>query len=109
MRTASTAFLAALVIAALFWGNCLSCPQARLADAHRCCPKGKQPVNECRTQALQNFEKADPQNVVSPAPAVVEMAAVEAPSPITRTAPTPDTAELYGPPDLLSLHSSFRI
>ena len=110
MRTATTAFLATLVVAALFWGNCFSCPQALLADAHRCCPKGTHEKSECRTQVLKQFEKADPQKVESPAPAIGEIAALAIPA-----VSAPDARPLefapaqHAPPDLLSLHLSFRI
>ncbi len=110
MRTASTAFLAALVVAALFWGNCFSCSQALLADAHRCCPKGQHGKSECRTQVLKQFEKADPQKVESPAPAIGEIAAVAIPAvPSSEFRPTEFIVAQHAPPDLLSLHSSFRI
>src|SRR5262249_23613020 len=32
MRTLSSSIMAALVVVALFWGNCFSCPQALLAQ-----------------------------------------------------------------------------
>ena len=56
--------MATLVIVALFWGNCFSCPQVLLASklqtpAHGCCHKTKQTNPGCHTQALQNFVKGD--------------------------------------------------
>jgi len=33
MRRVSSSLMTALIVAALFWGNCLSCPQMLLAAA----------------------------------------------------------------------------
>jgi len=52
--------MAVLVVVALFWGNCFSCPQVLLSAAqHKCCHRGKAPKSECNTQGLQNFVKAE--------------------------------------------------
>jgi hypothetical protein len=64
--------MAALIIAALFWGNCFSCPQLLLAaQKHGCCPHTKSVKTDCQTQGLRNFVKAE-----KSAPAVVAVAAV---------------------------------
>jgi hypothetical protein len=53
-----------LMVAALFFGNCFSCPQMLLASMphqpqHNCCP-GQQPVSaRCQTQGIQHFVKTD--------------------------------------------------
>lgn len=67
MRTFCNSVLAALIITALFWGNCFSCPQILLAARHRCCHKTKQASPGCQTQVLKQFVKAE---VDSPAPPV---------------------------------------
>jgi hypothetical protein len=57
MRRFSIPLLAALVIVALFWGNCLSCPQLLLAlNSHGCCHHA---TIDCQAQALSHFVKAD--------------------------------------------------
>ena len=105
--------MAALVVVALFWGNCFSCPQALLAlkthqPAHQCCHKSKAAAPGCESPNLQQFVKTDP-GTQAPAPAPVVMAIVVAPSiPAQAGEVTPITAD-YTPPDLLALHSSFRI
>jgi len=72
MRTFSTTVMAALIIAALFWGNCFSCPQILLAaQRHGCCPHTKSTKTECQTQGLKNFVKAE-----KSAPAIIAVVAV---------------------------------
>ena len=104
MRAFFNSLMAVLVVMALFWGNCFSCPQNLLAaQKHRCCPHGKAEQKECKTQGLRNFVKADP--VVKVIPAVVESAAPAALLPqiqlaATVVAPLPAS---FSPPDLLPL------
>jgi hypothetical protein len=105
--------MAALVVVALFWGNCFSCPQMWLAATahqapHSCCHHKQTAKVECQSQALRHFVKAEPAGqapalavAVNTAPA--DVAAVVAPVP---EVPLPAD---HAPPDLLSLHSSFRI
>jgi hypothetical protein len=63
--------MAALVVIALFWGNCFSCPQILLAaQKHHCCPHGKSDPTECKTQGLRNFVKAEQTTQIAP-PAIV--------------------------------------
>jgi hypothetical protein len=109
MRAVSTSFLAALIVAALFWGNCLTCPQAISASAHSCCPHGKKAGSECRTQVMRQFVKAEPHQVESPqltaeAPAAEVLMLVL----VQETGAEPVAAQ-HAPPDLLSLNSSFRV
>jgi hypothetical protein len=60
MRTFSTSVMAALIIAALFWGNCFSCPQLLLASQkHGCCPHTKSNQTECKTPGLKSFVKSE--------------------------------------------------
>jgi hypothetical protein len=104
--------MAALVVVALFWGNCLSCPEMILAaaarqPAHSCCHRTKPACTDCHSQGLRHFVKADPQ-----APAALAVA--ELVEPVSRVVlprgavVTPARTE-HAPPDLLSLHSIFRI
>ena len=105
--------MAALIVAALFWGNCLSCPQMLLTvvahqPAHSCCHRSKSAGTSCQSQGLQHFLKAGPELQT---PAVAVAAAV---APATAVSP-PQGAKVapveveHAPPDLLSLHSVFRI
>jgi hypothetical protein len=102
MKVFSTTFMAVLIIAALFWGNCYSCPQVLLsAQKHGCCPHTKSSKTECETQGLRNFVKAD-----QSAPAViVAVAAVEVPAPASEFAAPMLAARVAGhaPPDTLPL------
>ena len=104
MRAFFNSLMAALVVMALFWGNCFSCPQILLAaQKHGCCPHGKADQKECKTQGLRNFVKADP--VVKVAPAVVQTAVpgvtlLQVSVPTFRVAPVP---QYFSPPDLLPL------
>ncbi len=113
MQVIASSLRAALIIAALFWGNCLTCPQALMAQSqrcHRCCHKTKQDSATCQTQALQQFVKADPVRYapVFAAPAILAVVPAQAPAVASEPAALPDAAE-HAPPDLLSLHSNFRI
>jgi hypothetical protein len=82
MRAFSNSLLAILLVAALFWGNCFSCPQVlsslKSDPAHGCCHKTKQAPKDCRTQVFKQFEKADP---VPPSMPALVAALVTAPEP----------------------------
>jgi hypothetical protein len=108
--------MAALVILALFWGNCFSCPQVLLSLAshkasHECCKRGQKPASKtCDTQGLRHFVKSD--SDASAAPAMdatpVEPAsapAIEAPAQMWVAA----AETVHAPPDRLALHSVLRI
>jgi hypothetical protein len=113
MKAVFSSLMAALVLVALLAGNCLSCPQMLLALAthqapHSCCHH-KQPVKvECQSQALGHFVKteqgAQALDLAVTADRVTVVAAAMASQAHIVTIP----AE-HAPPDLLSLHSSFRI
>jgi hypothetical protein len=102
MRTFSTSIMAALIIAALFWGNCFSCPQLLLAaQRHGCCPHTKSAKVDCQTQGLKNFVKAE-----KSAPAIVTVVAViEQPAPPSLPAPRLSAPRVSddAPPDALPL------
>ena len=101
MRTFCNSLLAALIIAALFWGNCFSCPQILLAAKHSCCHKNKQPSAGCQTQVLKQFVKAETH---TPAPPIVAgilpvpMTAILQETPIQVSG-----LRLHDPPDIFSL------
>ena len=77
MRTLSSAVMAVLIVAALFWGNCYSCPQALLSlQAHRCCHPTKASHPDCQSQLLQHFVKAHAAEQAVPAVARQEMPAM---------------------------------
>ncbi len=102
MRTLSTSVMALLIIAALFWGNCFSCPQVLVAaQKHGCCPHTKSTKTECQTQGLKNFVKAE-----MSAPAVITVAAAaDLPAPTSEFAAPllVPRLEAHAPPDTLPL------
>jgi hypothetical protein len=104
MRALCNSLMAVLVVVALFWGNCFSCPQILLAaQRHHCCPHSKSGTSDCQTQGLRNFVKAE--QIAQIAPAIVvrhASAIVFAPERLNAivTVPTPPECT---PPDLLPL------
>jgi hypothetical protein len=111
MRTVSTSVMVLLVIAALFFGNCLSCPQMLLAwrshgPLHNCCPRPHpQPAPAgCQAQGLQHFVRAGDSGA-QPIVAPVAAEFVEAPAssvPANAAFMVPARAE-HAPPGILSL------
>ena len=105
MRAFLNSLMAALVVVALFWGNCFSCPQILLAaQKHGCCPHGKSDQKECKTQGLRNFVKADP--VVKVAPALVQgtaPAAIATGESVGGLPAHSTPLQVFSPPDLLPL------
>ncbi len=76
MRTVCTSVMAVLVVVALFWGNCFSCPQVLLSSAqHGCCHRTKAHKTDCNNQGLQNFVKAEKAAPVSSLPVTTALAA----------------------------------
>jgi len=101
--------MAALIVVALFWGNCLSCPQMLLAaTAHNCCHRTKTAGSSCQSQGLQHFLKAAPE-AQTPAIAVVAALAPAIAVSLPQGALIAPVEVEHAPPDLLSLHSVFRI
>jgi hypothetical protein len=101
--------MAALIVVALFWGNCLSCPQMLLAaaahqPAHNCCHKTKSAGTTCQSQGLQHFLKAGS----GPRTPAVAVAAVQPPIAVSlpQGALIAPVEVEHAPPDLLSI---FRI
>jgi len=111
MRTFSIPLMVLLVVAALFFGNCFSCPQMLLAwqshgPLHNCCPHPRpQPVSAgCQTQGMQHFVKAGDS---AAQPLMVPVAAELAEAPASSVLPNaaffvPAPAE-HAPPGILSL------
>ena len=111
MKTFSNSVLAALIVAALFWGNCFSCPQLLLSLAqkapHGCCKRSAPVKQTCTTSVLKNFVKADPVPVAAPV-AVPERAAGFVPVvPIHIICVA--AHDIHSPPDLIELTSQIRI
>jgi hypothetical protein len=101
--------MAALIMVALFWGNCLSCPQMLLnAGSHNCCHRTKTAGTSCQSQGLQHFLKAAPETQ-TPAIAVVAALAPAIAASLPQGALIAPVEVEHAPPDLLSLHSVFRI
>jgi hypothetical protein len=105
--------MAALIVVALFWGNCLSCPQMLLAiaahqPAHNCCHRSKSTGTSCQSQGLQHFLKAAPE-MRAPAVAVVAAVAPAIAVSLPQGALVAPVEVVHAPPDLLALHSVFRI
>jgi hypothetical protein len=105
--------MAALIVVALFWGNCLSCPQMLLTvaahqPAHNCCHRTKTAGTSCQSQGLQLFLKAGPE-LQTPAAAVVAAVAPAIAVALPQGARVAPVEVEHAPPDLLALHSSFRI
>jgi len=102
MRIFSSSVMAVLIIAALFWGNCFSCPQILLAEQHECCHHDKASTDSCQLQSLQNFVKAHDDSVTAPpaatglAPAIESLSFSPLPELPALTLATPG-------PDLFSL------
>jgi hypothetical protein len=93
--------MVALVVVAMLWGNCLSCPDARAAassptSSHSCCHKPHPASAKCQTEGLSHFVKAD--SVVPVVPVVVtvsDYSFAEAPIPLRAATPYPT---LHSPP-----------
>jgi hypothetical protein len=111
MRAFSNSVLSAMIVAALFWGNCFSCPQLLIALAqkasHGCCKRSAPVTRTCSTNALKNFVKADPAPATAPVAAPVDrvdFAFAPTARPVVATFDFP-----HSPPDLLDLTTSLRI
>jgi hypothetical protein len=103
MRAAFNSLMVALVVTALFWGNCFSCPQILLAaQKHHCCPHDKAGPTECKTQGLRNFVKAEQITQIAPPTAIAAVRPQTAALPLSVPAAVPVPA-IYTPPDLLPL------
>jgi hypothetical protein len=112
MRVFSNSLMTALIVVALFWGNCLSCPQlfaAAAAPVHGCCHhKNPQPAAkvDCQSQALGHFVQTE--KSIAPAPSL-PATIVSLPEPVLQLSLERSDAPAHNPPDLISLNSTFRI
>jgi hypothetical protein len=112
MRAVTNSLLALLLLGALLWANCWSCPQLLLCQpdrdpSHECCkhPAGSQ--KGCASFGLQHFVKTDPapKAQLQAAGPIYLVSRESMPVLVWRvTAVTP-----YSPPDLEVLNSSIRI
>ena len=112
MRKLLSSATVALAVAAMLWGNCLSCPDMMAAMAshqpdHSCCHKPQPAQAKCHTQSMQHFVQADKQAVS--APAAVEM--VELPAPMALPVQWAVTAlpALHAPPGPPATPTTLRI
>jgi hypothetical protein len=104
MRAVFNSLMVALVVVALFWGNCFSCPQVLLAaQKHSCCPHGKTDPGECKTQGLRNFVKAEKTAPIVPAIVVAEAVAAPLATALPSAPLAVPASPVYTPPDLLPL------
>jgi hypothetical protein len=119
MRAVSNSLLSFLLLLALLWGNCLSCPQLLLsltshAPAHDCCKQHgnppANPQNHCQSLALKHFVKVDPAPKAQ-FQVVANVHVLSADATRAMRAPLQGAAVviLDSPPDLEVLNSSFRI
>jgi|SRR5271157_3351332 len=113
MRQASNILMVTLIAAALFFGNCLSCPQMWMATAshlpgHGCCHHRTAKI-ECHSQALSHFVKAQNGNAAPVFAAMGVAPPIAAVTPLPRRAMASWRAADPSPPDLLSLHSLLRV
>jgi hypothetical protein len=110
VKAFSNSLFAILVVAALFWGNCFSCPQLLLSlakkDLHSCCKRSAPVKQKCTTNVLKHFVKADPVAVATPAVKPLEHAWF-VPSPASDGVTALVLTD--SPPGLISLTSLLRI
>jgi hypothetical protein len=113
MRPVSNILLAALIVAALFGGNCLSCPQMLMALAshqpgHGCCHHPA-PKVDCHSQLLSHFVKAQSANAAPMTSALGAALAVVSVPLLHAPAIAAWRAADVAPPDPLTLHSLLRV
>ena len=94
MRKFSISLTVALVLVAMLWGNCLSCPQ--VTAAHSCCHKPQPASAACHTQSMQHFVKAEKPAPVAPSAAL--LAEIPAPTVLPVLQFSAPIANLLTPP-----------
>ncbi len=114
MRQASNILMATLIVAALLFGNCLSCPQVMMAVAshqpgHGCCHRPSPSKIDCHSQALSHFVKAQGASLTPMFASLGAAPALAVVPALARPAVAPWLAADVSPPDLLSLHSLLRV
>jgi hypothetical protein len=105
--------MAALLVAALFWGNCLSCPQVLLTLAahkapHGCCHHSQPAPGKACQVHLRHFVTGD-SDAGAPAAPVATIASVAAPASIAVAPVSAPVEAVYSPPLKFVLDSCFRI
>jgi hypothetical protein len=96
MRTVSSSIMTVLVVVALFWGNCFSCPQFLQLTQHGCCHRSKTASTICNTQSLRHFVKADA-HLAPPALPVVAETRQQTPAFLPLSKPEPSRID-HAPP-----------
>ena len=109
MRVVSIAAVI-LAVAALFFGNCLTCPQMA---APSCCHQKNQTCHHhqpaCQSPLLSHFVKANAADHAVNLAAVSVVPESRAAVCLSAASEARLAAPEYAPPDLLSLNSTFRI
>jgi len=105
--------MATLIVTALFFGNCLSCPQMLLAvsshqPGHGCCHHPTAKI-DCHSQVLSHFVKAEGGNAFPALAAAGAAPAIPPVAALPRPVMAPGRAADVAPPDLLSLYSLLRV
>jgi hypothetical protein len=112
VRKIAISLSATLAVAAMLWGNCLSCPEMMLAaashqPAHSCCHKPQPTASGCHMQGMQHFVKADAPAPHAPAAAEpADFPATIALAPRQLAAPLPDW---HAPPGSPGVSAALRI
>jgi hypothetical protein len=93
-----------LAVAALLWGNCLSCPQM---TSHSCCPKPQSASFQCHTENMQHFVKAD--GPAPSAPMAAELAAAPAAETLRPQQVAATSPDLHAPPGSPGIFTNLRV
>jgi hypothetical protein len=113
MRRVTIPAMAALIVLALFSGNCLSCPQMLALAAsqahHGCCHQQQTAKTDCPAQSLRQFEKAEAESIVPPALVALAAAPIWSPALAIDSLRSTPAQLAPTPPDPLALQSSLRI
>jgi len=112
MRKLLSSATVALAVAAMLWGNCLSCPDMLAAMTshqpdHSCCHKPQPAPVACHTQAMQHFVKAETHSVAMPA--VAELAELPAAVALPAAWAAARLPVQHAPPGNLTLLTTLRI
>ena len=112
MRMVLSPAAVALIVLALVWGNCLSCPQMALAaqqSSHDCCHPTQPVKADCSSQTLAHFVKSGDTDMSPAVAPVLQVAAARVFQAGAPALPPATTTPEFTPPDLISLNSAFRI
>ena len=109
MGKISSALMVTLAVAAMLWGNCLSCPNRLAAQQsdHSCCHKPKPAPTPCHTEDLQQFVQVERHASAAPAMAVAaELTAAYVP---VRSWISTTVTVWHAPPELTRISTSLRV